>query len=97
MTDILEKLNTALQSIGTQYHQLIILVNCSERCKQEIVSLLKEDCGGKPLNLNLELSTRLLEYSIKQRPLKVTEIIEDIMGDTTSPALLDQIDILFEP
>lgn len=97
MTDILEKLNTALRTINAQYHQLILLVNCEEHSKQEIVRLLKEDRNAKPLNLNLELSTRLFDYSTKQRPLKITEIMEEIIGGTSSPALLDRIDILFEP
>ncbi|MDD3535029.1 MAG: BREX-3 system P-loop-containing protein BrxF [Candidatus Cloacimonetes bacterium] len=97
MTDILEKFKTALQSTGDQYHRLIILVNCEERGEQEIVRLLKEDRNAESLNLNLELATRLLEYSIKQRPLKITEIMEGLVGGTPFPALLDHIDILFEP
>jgi len=97
MTDILEKFKTALQSIGDQYHRLIILVNCEERGKQEIVRLLKEDRNAESLNLNLELATRLLEYSIKQRPLKITEIMEDLIGGVSAFTLLDRIDILFEP
>jgi len=50
----------------------------------------------KPLNLNLELSYRLLEYSIKQRPLKVAEIMEELMEARPSPVFIDKLDILFE-
>lgn len=97
MTDIWEKLKTALQSNDTQYHRLIILVNCAESDKLKIVEFMKEVHDAEPLNLNLELSTRLFDYSKKQRPLKITEIMQEIIGGTSSPALLDRIDILFEP
>ena len=97
MTEILDKLDTSLQSIDSQYHRLIILVNCDDSSKQEILGLMKENHEVKPVNLNLELSARLLEYSIKQRPLKVAEILEDLIKAMPSPISLDKLDILFDP
>ena len=97
MTEILNKLKSILQSIDSQYHRLIILVNCEEDCKQNVLCMLKSDSESIPLNLNLELSSRLLEYSIKQRPLKVTEITTEIIEHLPSPIVLDKLDILFDP
>ena len=97
MIEILEKLTTALQSIESQYHRLIILVNCEDSSKHEILCVMKEDHEVKPVNLNLELSSRLLEYSIKQRPLKVTEITAEIIEPLVTPVLVDKLDILFDP
>ena len=97
MTEILDKLKSALQSIESQYHRLIILVNCEDSSQQEILGLMKEELDVKPVNLNLELSSRLLEYSIKQRPLKVAEIMADLIEALPAPVLLDKLDILFEP
>ena len=97
MTEILDKINTSLHSIESQYHRLIILVNCEEAGKQDVLDKLASGRDIKQINLNLELSSRLLEYSIKQRPLKVTELLEEIVQDTPSPVMLDRIDVLFEP
>lgn len=97
MTEILDKLKSALQSIESQYHRLIILVNCDDAFKLDLMSMLVSEPEARLLNLNLELSSRLLEYSIKQRPLKVTEILEELVEDTPSQVILDRIDILFEP
>lgn len=97
MTEIIDKLRSALQSIETQYHRLIILVNCEEACKQDVLNMLESSSEIKPINLNLELSSRLLEFSIKQRPLKVAEIMEGLMEARPSPVLFDKLDILFEP
>jgi len=58
---------------------------------------MKEDRDVKPVNINLELSSRLLEYSIKHRPLKVAEIMAEIMEPLPAPVFLDKLDILFEP
>lgn len=97
MTEILDKLDTSLQSIDSQYHRLIILVNCEDSSKQDILGLMKENHEVKPVNLNLELSARLLEYSIKQRPLKVAEIMADLIEALPSPVVFNKLDILFDP
>ncbi|MCB5277533.1 MAG: BREX-3 system P-loop-containing protein BrxF [Candidatus Cloacimonetes bacterium] len=97
MTTILYKLRSSFESIETQYHRLIILVNCEDAGKQDVLSMVNSNPEVKPLNLNLELSSRLLEFSIKQRPLKVAEILEDLIKAMPSPISLDKLDILFDP
>jgi hypothetical protein len=72
-------------------------VNCDDSSKQEIRDILQEDHEVIPVNLNLELSSRLLEYSIKQRPLKVAEIMADLIEALPSPVVFDKLDILFDP
>jgi len=97
MTEILDQLKSALQSIESQYHRLIILVNCEDAGKQDVLDMLGYSREIKPINLNLVLSSRLLEFSIKQRPLKVAEIMEDLMEAKPFPILFDKLDILFDP
>ena len=97
MTGIIDKLRSAIESIEAQYHRLIILVNCEDAGIQNVLSMVNSDRGIKPLNLNLELSSRLLEFSIKQRPLKVAEIMADLIEALPSPVVFDKLDILFDP
>ena len=97
MTQTIENLRSVLESIEAQYHRLIMLVNCNEADKQNVLNMVNTARETKPLNLNLELSSRLLEFSIRQRPLKVAEIMEDLLKDMPSPVLIDKIDILFDP
>lgn len=97
MTEIIDKLRSAIESIEAQYHCLIILVNCEDVCKQGVLDMLEYSREIKPINLNLDLSSRLLEFSIKQRPLKVAEIMTEIVEPLSSPVLFDKLDILFEP
>jgi hypothetical protein len=97
MTEIIDKLRSAIESIEAQYHRLIILVNCEDAGKQDVLDKWEYSLEIKPINLNLELSSRLLEFSIKQRPLKVVEIMEELIEAMPSPVMLDKLDILFEP
>lgn len=97
MTEIIDKLRSAIESIEAQYHCLIILVNCEDVGKQGVLDMLEYSREIKPINLNLDLSSRLLEFSIKQRPLKVAEIMTEIVEPLSSPVLFDKLDILFEP
>ena len=97
MTEIINNIRSAFESIEAQYHRLIILVNCEDAVKLDVLSMVNTDRETNPLNLNLELSSRLLEYSMKQRPLKVADILEDLLETVPSPVLLDKLDILFEP
>jgi len=97
MTGIINNIRSAFESIEVQYHRLIILVNCEDAGKLDVLSMVNTDRETNPLNLNLELSSRLLEYSMKQRPLKVADILEDLLETVPSPVLLDKLDILFEP
>ncbi len=97
MTEILDKLRISIESIETQYHRLIILVNCEEAGKQDVLDKLASGRDIKQINLNLELSSRLLEYSIKQRPLKVAELTVDLIEALPAPIVLDKLDILFDP
>jgi hypothetical protein len=97
MTEIIDNLRSAIESIDMQYHRLIILVNCEDAGKQDVLSMVNSNPEVKPLNLNLELSSRLLEFSIKQRPLKVAEIMADLIEVLPSPVVFDKLDILFDP
>jgi hypothetical protein len=72
-------------------------VNCEDAGKQDVLDKWEYSLEIKPINLNLELSSRLLEFSIKQRPLKVAEILEDLIKAMPSPISLDKLDILFDP
>lgn len=97
MTEILDKLSAVLQSIESQYHRLIVLVNCENEQKLEIMGVLGGSDSKAPVNVNLALSASLIEYSIKQRPLKVAEIMTNLVNESPSPVLLDKLDILFDP
>jgi hypothetical protein len=54
--------------------------------------------GAPYINLNLELSRRLLDLTERQRSLHIQELVEDIVAEISGDlVLLDNIEILFDP
>ena len=48
-------------------------------------------------NIGIELSRRLLDLTERERPLRVEELLGQIIAGTSDPALLDNLEVLFEP
>jgi hypothetical protein len=50
------------------------------------------------VNVGVELSARLLEVATRYRDLEVLRLLDEILGPATDdPAILDNIEVLFEP
>jgi ABC-type hemin transport system ATPase subunit len=89
------------------YHRLILMVGPAGSGKtsalQEVsASTSLSACGhaqaGAPLvNVNLELSRRMLDLTERQRALQLPRLLGEIVGEATGElVLLDNIEILFD-
>jgi DNA polymerase III delta prime subunit len=99
-----------LRKIGevcSLYHRLILMVGPAGSGKtsalQEVsASTSLSACGhaqaGAPLvNVNLELSRRMLDLTERQRALQLPRLLGEIVGEATGElVLLDNIEILFD-
>ena len=81
------------------YHRLVLLAGPGGSGKTAAMHRAAERTGGHLLNLNLELSRRLLDLDLTehQRALRVPRVLEDILGRDMSPVLLDHIELIFDP
>lgn len=79
------------------FYQLVLLVGPSGAGKTEMLKQLETDLGYYFINLNLELSSKLIELTEKQRCMQVKGLIADLL-DTVGGGiiLLDNIEILFD-
>ena len=98
MQTIQDELLNRISIAPQQYNRLIILLNPVS----QIVDMSKLDIVGKLglryINLGLELSQMLLDLTERQRVLKVPQLVDHIIGSIEdNPAILDHIEILFEP
>ena len=57
---------------------------------------LEVDSGCTYISLNLELSSRLIDLSEKQRGMQVKALIADLLDTVSGVVLLDNIEILFD-
>lgn len=80
------------------YYRLILLVGPAKSGKTRLLMVLSEKISSPVINLNLELSERLLKIAEPQRVLYLPNLLEEIcaqvQGDTV---LLDNTELLFEP
>jgi hypothetical protein len=79
------------------YYRLVLVIAPSGSGKTPALQEVAERTGASMINVNLELSRRLLDLSEKQRSLRVGillgEIVAGVPGDVV---LLDNTEVLFE-
>ncbi|MGH9461482.1 MAG: BREX-3 system P-loop-containing protein BrxF [Vicinamibacteria bacterium] len=87
----------AIHEVATLYHRLVIVAAPSASGKTAALQEVSGRTGYRRINVNLELSHRLLDLTERQRALHVPrllgEIAEAAPGDVV---LLDNVEILFD-
>jgi hypothetical protein len=91
-----EKVLAKIEKAAELYHRLVLLVAPSGSGKTAALQDLAKKTGAPLLNLNLEVSRRLLDLTGRQRALKLPQVLQDVVGTDASLVLLDNIEILFD-
>ena len=91
-----EHVKQLLQSAPELYHRLILLVGQSGAGKTEVMRDLAQHFEAPVINVNLVLSSELLELTGKQRALRLPDIFGRIAESNSEPLLLDNLEILFD-
>ncbi len=79
------------------YYRLILVVAPEGAGKTTAFTHVKERTGAPLVNVNLELSRRMLELTERQRALRIPQLLREIVSDTASEVvLLDNLEILFD-
>jgi len=79
------------------YYRLALLVAPSRAGKTRALQAVAERVGGSLINLNLELSSRMLELTERQRVLQLPRLFSQVVDKSTGNViLLDNIEILFD-
>jgi hypothetical protein len=79
------------------YHRLILVVGPGGSGKTATLRAVAAHAGTSVLNLNLELSRRLLDLTARQRLLEVPRVLDDLIGRDRPLVLLDNTELLFDP
>jgi ATP-dependent helicase YprA (DUF1998 family) len=91
----------ALRVAETKYNRLVLVAAQSGSGKTESLVAFSEHAGAWYVNVNLELSERLLDLTQRQRKLKAAEILAELVSQAaektdTRIVALDNIEILFD-
>jgi ABC-type uncharacterized transport system ATPase component len=91
--EILQKIEPAAQL----YHRLVLVVGPAGAGKTAALRDLRDRTGAPLLNVNLELSLRMLELTERQRALQAGKLFAAMVARTASKAiLLDNLEMLFD-
>lgn len=91
------ELQQAIQQAASQYFRLVILAAPPRSGKTAVLREFSALQAFPFLNVNLELSRRLLEYSRAQRTRYVASLLREVIAAVPGPVvILDNIEILFD-
>ena len=91
-----DKIKRSLQSAEGLYHRLVLLVGETGSGKTGVLRDVAEEFGTSVINVNLALSSELLELTAKQRSLRLPAILDQIADKAHAPVVLDNLEILFD-
>jgi len=96
--EVRETLREAIAQAARQYFRLVILAGASGSGKTTALRSVAEGIGCPLVNVNLELSRRMLELTRAQRSRQVERLLKEVIAATPSEVvLLDNLEILFDP
>jgi hypothetical protein len=79
------------------YHRLVMLVARAGAGKTAALQDVHERTAAPLVNVNLELSRRMLDLTERQRALQLPRLLAEIVGASAAAViLLDNIEVLFE-
>lgn len=93
-----EQIIERIPQVAILYHQLALVVAPAGSGKTKALRDVAAHTGASLINLSLELSRALLELTERQRPLRVSRILDQIADTTGDQVLLfDNTELLFDP
>jgi len=79
------------------YHRLVVLVAPAGAGKTAALQDVHERTSAPLVNVNLELSRRMLDLTERQRALQLPRLFSEVVGPSaTRLILLDNIEVLFD-
>jgi len=93
--DQLTSIEQTLPRLHQAYYRLALIVGKPGTGKTELLRTLNEKTGHPLINVNLEVSQRLLDYTIAERPRLVPRLLGDVINEANS--LLFDVSLKLNP
>ena len=91
-----ERVLARIDGARALYHRLILVAAPSGAGKTEALRKVAESTGAPLVNLNLELSRRMLDLTGRERALRLPDLLDEAVGRDAPLVLLDNIELLFD-
>ncbi len=93
---LVSQICSKIKEIEELYHRLLLLVGPAHCGKTELLQNLHQETSAPLININLELSRRMLEIPEAKRAYFLPQVLKDILPRESGLILLDNIEILFD-
>jgi len=95
-SELAERIKGAAHDAASGYHRLVLVVGPARSGKTAALQCVAREAGWPVINLNLRLSESLLELTHRQRALRTSRIVGEIVQeDGADTVILDNPEILF--
>ena len=91
----LDQMNDLFEQSKVNFYQLVLVVGRTGTNKTKLLQAFSQTQGLSLINLNLEISSRMIELSSRARALRASSIITEIINQNRYPIVLDNIEALF--
>jgi len=97
LENLASQIETTLPQLQRAYYRLALLVGGPSAGKTRLLRLMQGRTHYPFVNVNLELSEKLLDYTKAERPRLVPRLMgETIKSHNSSVVLLDNLEMLFD-
>lgn len=97
MESLSERVIQSVSHAAELYYKLVILVAPSGAGKTAALQAVHDHTTAPLINVNLEISRRMLDLTERQRALQLPRVLADIVGASVADMiLLDNVEVLFD-
>lgn len=91
-----DKVKQSLKAAEGLYYRLVLLVGETGSGKTTVLRDVAAELGVPVININLELSEKLLDLTAKKRALHLPKLLGEIADTEDLTLVLDNLEILFD-
>ena len=92
-----DQIMSKVKQAAELYHRLILVVAPEGAGKTTALQAVRDLTGALLVNVNLELSRRMLELTERQRALRLPGLLREVIGNGANEMiLLDNLEVIFD-
>ncbi len=93
-----QQISSCVDNAAQMYHRLVLVAGPPHSGKTAALRQLSDERGWPLVNVNLAISERMLELTVRQRALRIASLFDDVIREQGGDVvLLDNIEMLFHP